>query len=354
MTIPGAARPQKVTLKFLSQLLGLSKTTISVVLNNSPHAKTIAQGTRERVFAAAKEHNYRPNFIGRSLNDGRSYLIGVICPDLSEGYNSSLLAGIEHAMLDTEYQFFVASHHWSETRMQKTAQLFSERNVEGVILVNSPFMPEMNLPAVYIGRHDIEPVATTLSVDNHAGTFAAMRHLVELGHRRIAFLRGHQGSVDSADRWEGVLAAAQQLSIPVQPALTIQLERMGVLSQSAMEEGACCADKLVSRPGRFSAVMAFNDMSAIGAITRFRAVGLRVPEDVSVVGFDDIVEAQIIYPALTTVRQPLRVMGARAAGEMIASITGEPVRQTILFEPELIVRASTAPAATSRSMAANR
>jgi DNA-binding LacI/PurR family transcriptional regulator len=348
MNVAAPIPPAKVTLKFLSQLLGLSKTTISIVLNDSPHAQTISPKTRERVLNAAREHNYRPNFMGRSLNDGRSYLIGVISPDLSEGYTSSLLAGIEQALLESDYQFFIASHHWSETRINKIARLFQDRGVEGIILVNSPFMPTIDLPSLSIGRHDGTIPGTSLIVDNHCGILAAMRHLVELGHSNIAFIRGHRGSVDSTDRWNAVLAAAQQLSVRVQESLVVELERLGVFSHSALDEGAQCADKLIQSRGAFTALLAFNDMSAIGAVNRFRAAGWSIPQELSVVGFDDVVESQILYPALTTVRQPLREMGERAALELIRSITQDAPRETILFKPELLVRGSTgqAPACT--------
>ncbi len=336
----------RVTLKVLAQHLGLSRTTISIVLNNAPQAKTISAQTRERIHQAAKDFSYKPNFLARSLNDGRSYLIGVISPDLSEGYTSSLLAGIEQFLLETEYQFFIASHHWSETRIQRTAQLFAERSVEGIIMVNTPYEFEINLPTVQIGRQIVEPSGTLLTIDNHLGVLRAMRHLVDLGHHRIAFIRGHKDSVDSEDRSDAVLAAAQQLSVSIDPSLIVQLERLDVFSLSAMEEGARCAEQLMHRRGEFTALMAFNDMSAIGAITRLRDAGWAIPSEVSVVGFDDVLEARISYPALTTIQQPLRSMGETAASELISAITHGYHRQTIVFNPELIIRDSTAQART--------
>jgi LacI family transcriptional regulator len=339
----GAHKP-KVTLKFLAEHLGLSRTTISIVLNNTARAETIADATRERILAAAKKFNYKPNFLGRSLSNGRSYLIGVISPDLSEGYTSTLLAGIEQHLLESEYQFFVASHHWSASRLARTATLFAERGVEGVIMVNTPHVPALQVPMVLIGRPATETAGSSLIVDNHAGVFAALRHLQQLGHSKIAFMRGHAGSVDSADRWEATRSAAQQLGLRVSPRLIVQLQRLDLLSVSALEEGAACAERLMRSRGQFTALVAFNDMSALGAINRLRGAGWSIPEELSVVGFDDIMEARISYPALTTVRQPLRIMGETAAREIIRCITAGNHRQTILFTPELILRDSTAPA----------
>jgi LacI family transcriptional regulator len=354
MQAPESAPAQpKVTLKFLAEHLGLSRTTISIVLNNAARAETIAPATRERILAAAKRFDYKPNFLGRSLNNGRSYLIAVISPDLSEGYTSTLLAGIEQHLLNSEYQFFVASHHWSESRLARTATLFAERGVEGVIIVNTPHVPRIHVPTVLIGRHAPESEGSSLIVDNFSGVLAAIRHLKDLGHRNIAFMRGHDGSVDSADRWEATRAAARQLGIRVHPQLVVQLQRLDLLSISALEEGAACAERLMPFRGRFTALVAFNDMSALGAINRLREAGWSIPQELSVIGFDDIVEARIGYPALTTVRQPLRLMGETAAREIIRRINGQGARQTIVFTPELIVRASTSPARGTRSHASS-
>ncbi len=339
----------RVTLKFLAQRLGLSRTTISVVLNDAPQARSIPLQTRERILCEAKQFNYKPSFLGRSLNYGRTYLIGVISPDLSEGYTSGLLGGIEHALLETDYQFFVASHHWSEQRLMRTAQMFAERSVEGLILINSPFVPDVRLPMVHIGHRDDDLSGPTLVVDNHAGILAAMTHLHQLGHRRFAFIRGHQDSADSEDRWNAAQSAAQKLGVCIDASLVVQLERLDMLALSPIEEGVRCAEQLMPRRGSFTALVAFNDMSAIGAINRLTGAGWSIPEELSVVGFDDIRDSRITRPALTTVRQPLGKMGETAAAEMIRCITGTAKSRTIVLVPELVLRDSTAVA-----MAASR
>ena len=339
---------KKVTLKFLAQHLGLSSTTISVVLNNSPIASTIAPRTRERIVQAAKDFGYKPNFFARYLNQGRSYLIGVLSPDLAEGYDASLLAGIEQYLIHGEYQFFVASHQWSEARITRTAELFEERGAEGVILVNSDFFPEIDLPVVRIGRHDPPTKGTSLIVDNHAGIRSALGHLVSLGHRKIAFIKGHTDSSDTEDRWDAVVEAARQLNLTIDPALVTQLERLGNLPMAHVEEGVRCAQRLLPYRRNFTAVMAFNDISAIGAINCFREAGFSIPDDISIVGFDDVAEASITYPTLTTVQQPLRLMGETAAREIISAITEGSKDQQIVFIPKLIVRNSTAPPKSAR------
>jgi LacI family transcriptional regulator len=255
-----------------------------------------------------------------------------------------LLGGIESYLLQTEYQFFVASHRWSATRVNRIAELFLERGAEGVILINSDAFPGIDLPMVRIGRHDPPVKGTSIIVDNYAGALAAMQYLHSLGHNKLAFIKGHEDSVDTVDRWRAVVQAARDLSIPINPSHVVELERLGVHPMAPVEEGMRCAEKLLPYRSEFTALMTFNDISAIGAITRFREAGWNVPSDLSVVGFDDVFEACITYPSLTTVQQPLRLMGETAAREIIEGITNGARDNEIVFTPKLIVRNSTAPA----------
>jgi len=341
--------PKKVTLRFLAEHLGLSKAAVSSVLNNSPLASTFAARTRERIFKAAEEYNYKPNYFARYLNQRRSYLIGVLSPDLAEGYNANVLGAIEEYLLQSDYRYFLATHEWSKTRIERTIQMFLERGVDGLILINTPVNPKVDLPLAVIGKAGTVERGTSIVIDNHAGIRRALEHLVSLGHRKIAFIKGHKDSADTEDRWDAFVAAARNLSIKVDPKLVVQLERLGAQQISAIEEGAWCAQQLFSRHREFTALMAFNDISAIGAINRFREHGWRIPQDLSVVGFDDVVAARIAYPALTTVQQPLQLMGQMAAREVINAITDGVKDQHLVLTPQLIVRDSTAAARTTRS-----
>jgi DNA-binding LacI/PurR family transcriptional regulator len=334
--------PKKVTLKFLSERLGLSRSAISIVLNNSPLASTFASQTRERILKAAEEYKYKPNYFARYLNQRRSYLIGVLSPDLAEGYDAGVLAGIEEYLLQSNYHFFVASHQWSKTRVERTTQMFLERGVDGIILVNTDLGSEVDLPVVKIGKAGTGGRGTSIIINNHEGIQRALEHLVSLGHRKIAFFKGHKDSADTEDRWDAVVTAARNLSIKVNPKLVLQLERVGTQQTSAIEEGTRCAEQLLSSHREFTALMAFNDISAIGAINRFREDGWCIPQDLSVVGFDDVVAARITYPPLTTVQQPLRKMGEIAAREVISAITDGAKDQQLVLTPELVIRNSTA------------
>ena len=341
--------PKKVTLKFLAGRLGLSKAAVSSVLNNSPLARSFAPETRERIYKAAEKYKYKPNYFARYLNQRRSYLIGVLSPDLAEGYSASVLEGIEEYLLQSDYHFFLASHEWSKARIERTIEMFLERGVDAIILINTPLSSQVDLPLAVIGKADGVERGISITIDNHAGIRIALEHLVSLGHRKIAFIKGHKGSADTEDRWAAVLTAARSLSIKVDPKLVVQLERLGAQQLSSIEEGACCAQKLFSRRREFTALMAFNDLSAIGAINRFREHGWRIPQDLSVIGFDDVAAARIVYPALTTVQQPLQLMGQMAAREVINAITNGVKEQRLVLTPQLIVRHSTAPARLTRA-----
>jgi LacI family transcriptional regulator len=253
------------------------------------------------------------------------------------------MRGIESQLLVEGYCYFVASHQGQPDRIQQCPRMLIDRGVEGVIFVNTPVVQESSVPVVAISGHQRVPGVTNIAVDNAQATFAALEHLVLLGHKRIAFFKGHRGSLDTIHRWKGILKAAARLGIQVLPELTAELQReVPHPGPSVPGEGYVNAKKLLSA-GQFTALFAFNDISAIGAIRAFRDAGLRVPEDVSVVGFDDIQAAAYLTPGLTTVRQPLQQMGEMAASQLLQRIAnpGKKVPQRILLAPELIVREST-------------
>jgi LacI family transcriptional regulator len=294
---------------------------------------------------AAKKLQYRPNFFARSLSLKRGFMVGVLVPEISEGYAASVMRGIEDELLSEGYFYFVASHRGKPDLIQEYPRMLVDRAVEGIILLNTPVVQTLPVPVVAIAGHHRMAGVTNIAVDNKKATFAALQHLVTLGHRHIAFFKGHRGSSDTEYRWKGVLQAAAKLGIEVRPELTIQLQReVESPGPSVPEEGYVTAQDLLATRERFTALFAFNDISAIGAVRAFRDAGLRVPEDVSVVGFDDIQAAAYLTPRLTTVRQPLRQMGEMAAKQLlmrIANANGK-VPKLISMTPELVVRESTA------------
>jgi DNA-binding LacI/PurR family transcriptional regulator len=334
-----------VSLKFLAEHLGLSRTTVSLVINRSPSAKSIPQPTQDRVRAAARELNYRPNFMARSLRQQRSFTIGVIVPEISEGYAALVLSGIEDHLLEQGYLYFVVSHRHRKELIEEYPRQLQQRSVEGLIALDTACPESLVVPVVAVSGHR-EAAGVTSIVPNHAlAAKLALEHLAQLGHRRIAFLKGQESSPGTELRWESARNAARNLDLEIDSSLTAQLE-----GESASTRPGHEATRNLLAAGRpFTALLACDDISAIGAIHALREAGRRVPEDVSVVGFDDMASAALQNPALTTVRQPLQQMGAIAAETLLQRINAgadAPCPEAIVVDPRLIVRASTAPAST--------
>ena len=332
------------TLRSLSHRLKLSPATVSVVINDSPAAKAIPARTKDRILKLARKLNYRANFFARSLSLKRGFTVGVLLPELSEGYAAAIMSGIEDLLFKEGYFYFVASHRGHVDLIRQYPLMLIDRAVEGIILVNTPLAHALPIPAVSISGHRRVKGVINVGVDNEKGAFLAVEHIVKLGHTEIAFFKGHPGSADTTYRWKGVCRAASKLGIRIRPELTLQLQ--GGASHpgpSVPEEGYENAQRLLAAGRPFTALVAFNDISAIGAMRAFSDAGMGVPEDVSVVGFDDIQGAAYMTPRLTTVRQPLRRMGEIAAQHLLARISQGGVcgTQQVSVEPELIVREST-------------
>lgn len=345
---PHAQTPaQPVSLKFLAEHLGLSPATVSLVINKSPSAKSIPYRTQERIREAAGRLNYRPSFTARSLRAQRSFTVGVVVPEISEGYAALVLSGIEDHLLQEGYFYFVVSHRHRSDLIEEYPRLLQQRAVEGLIAVDTACPEHVTIPLVAVSGHRDLPGVTNIALNHPRAAKLALEHLAQLGHRRIAFIKGQAFSSDTEARWKAVCDAAAKAGLEIHEGLTAQL----VGESSSPELGYEAGQKLLAAKEAFTALFAFNDVSAIGAIRALREAGLRIPEDVSVVGFDDIQSAAFQNPGLTTVRQPLREMGVIAAETLLRRINA-PAKSVypkfITIEPELIVRASTTAVAKQR------
>ena len=333
----------RITLRKLAEHLGLSRTTISTILNDVPEAARFPEETRRRVVESAKKLGYRPNYFARSLGRKRSYLIGVIAPDLGNGYEAALLSGFERRLLNTGYISFVSNHFWSTSLLQRHVETLCDRGAEGLLLIDSTPSESPGIPAVTICTNRSPIWSTRVSIDNAFGIWEAINHLAGLGHGEIAFIKGPEWNGDTEDRWNAVLATCKKLGVRVDPRLTVQLERLEPTGMRHAEEGRIAAQKLLRCGKRFTALVAYNDISALGAMTALREAGHKIPEDVSVMGFDDIEFASIAYPPLTTIRQPLRDMGAAAAELLLRKFANDESVGNICVRPELVIRSSTCP-----------
>ena len=332
-----AERP--ATLKMIADYLDLSPATVSIVLNNSPVASSIPVTTKQRIQAAAKKFAYRPNLHARMLRSRLTNTIGIIAPELSEGYFTGVMLGVEKYLLQEGFLYFTVSHLGQSDLKDEYQELLMRRRVDGLLFVNTQLALNIPMPVVGVSSHSKAPGITNVMLDHTAAAKMALHHLYDLGHRRIAFMKGQRYSLDSESRWQSIVTIAQEIGLIVRPELCIFLEENVWTPQL----GYPPVRDLLARTRDFTALFCFNDTSAIGAIRAIQDAGLTCPNDISVIGFDDIIVADYFNPRLTTVRQPLFEMGTTAAKLLIKRIQApdEPYPQDVWFEPELIVREST-------------
>jgi DNA-binding LacI/PurR family transcriptional regulator len=334
-----------VTLKAVSKCVGLTPGTVSAVLNNSLACRSVSERTKRRIFAAARELESEPNYSARALRVKRSSTIGVIASEVGDPYGQLIISGIERYLRANGFFYLTAVHRHDQELFENYSRLLLERGVEGFITVDTFIVREPPLPTVAVAGHRPFASVTNIVLDHKAAAFSALRHLLENGHREFAFMKGPVISSDSENRWQSIAEASRELGIRIHPDLVVELNEPHACAARAPEYAYPFAKELLSRNRPFTALFAYNDNSAIAAIRAFQDAGLRVPENVSVIGFDDIPLASYSNPTLTTVRQPLQKMGEIAARTLLDRIENRSQYVAeIAIEPELIVRHSTGPA----------
>ena len=330
-------KPEPIGLRKLAEHLGLNPATVSVVLNNVP-GRSIPQATRDRIKAAAEKLNYQPSHLARSLRNRRTQTIGILVPELGDGYHTQVMGGIGDHLMDAGYFYFTAHHRHRKNLIEEYSQMLLGRGAEALISIDTKLEHGFPVPVVAVAGHKPISGVTNIVLDHRFAAELTLTHLHSLGHRHIAFMRGQAFSSDSEERWESIVAAAKEIGIEIRPELTVQLDR----DLTSPELGYPVMQQLLSAGKKFTALVAFNDPSAIGAIRALQDIGLKVPGDVSVIGFDDIKVAAFNNPRLTTIRQPLSNMGRIAAQCVLNRLNGsEQFRKQITVEPELVVRDST-------------
>jgi DNA-binding LacI/PurR family transcriptional regulator len=336
---PDANRRPAVTLRSVAELVGLTASTVSAVLNSSSASRSVPEHTKKRIRAAARALDYRPNFFARSLRAKRTYMIGVIVEEIGDAYSALVISGIERYLREQNVFFLTVAHRHDKKLLESYSAVLRERGVEGFITVDTILAEEPPLPTVAVAGHRKIRGVTNIVLDHRRAASLALTHLANLGHEKIAFMKGSELSADSDDRWNAICEIAAKLGIRMRQELVVQL--IGV--DPTPNLGYPFAKQLLARKQPFTALFAYNDISAIGSICAFQEAGLQVPDDISVVGFDDIQSAAYITPPLTTVRQPLLKVGEIAARSLLDRIEARTKYVSeIVIEPELIVRKSTA------------
>jgi DNA-binding LacI/PurR family transcriptional regulator len=344
-----------VRLLDVARACGLSVSTVSIVLSDAPLAQNVAATTREQIRAKAQELGYHPDAYARSLRRRRSQTIGVVAFDLSDPFCIPIVRGIQEGLSPASYLPLLMDAQTERGLFDKYLQMILERRAEGVIVIASWIFNESNLladveknnvPLVIVGRDLTGRGISSVQVDNHAGGTLAMRHVYELGHRRVAVIRGPAELFDSEPRWTGVRQFAANEGLEIDPRLVFELPgSMGMAS--GFDGGAAFARQMLATGLAFTAVIAFDDLTALGVVRGLTEAGLRVPHDCSVLGFDDVLPASVATPGLTTIRQPLKEMGGIAARWALEAIEARekgasPPLLSCQAEPELVIRESTA------------
>ena len=344
-----------VTIREVAKESGFSSTTVSIVLNSASLARYIPDSTKNKIHKAAKKLGYRPNLFARTLRNQRTHTVGVMVFDMTDPYCTPILRGIESALYEASFLPILTDVHNERSRFERYLEMLLDRRIEALIVVANWLFVDIdvlgdleknNIPTAMIGRELNTGSVSSVTVDNELGAHAAIEHLYSLGHRRIAFIRGPRHITDTAPRWKGIRKFAREHQLQIDSELVLDLpESSNPLS--SFEAGRTLTETLLRKKREFTAMMAFDDMTAFGVVRALNNRGIRVPEQCSVIGFDDIAHSSILTPALTTVRQPMPEMGKTAVSIIAKAI--DALREKNKFpavhrklQPELVARASTA------------
>ena len=353
-----------VTLLDIARACGFSVSTVSIVLSEAPLSQNVAATTRERIRAMAQQLGYHPDAFARSLRRRHSQTIGVLAYDLTDPFCIPIVRGIQSGLHPTNYLPLLMDAQTQRKLFDSYLKMILERRAECVIVIASWVFEETNLladieknhvPIVIVGRDLTSRRISSVLVDNEAGGALAMRHLCELGHRRIAVIRGPEELFDSEPRWAGVQRVAAEAGIRIEPRLVYQLPGI-VDAISGFRGGRSFAKQMLESGCPFTAVLAFDDLTALGVVRGLSEAGLRVPEDCSVLGFDDVLPAEVATPGITTIRQPLKEMGLQAVSWALKAldarergVKGKP--QLYKASPQLVTRKSTSEPPNSKKHA---
>ena len=333
-----------VSIKDLARLVGVSHSTVSRALRASP---VVNPKTAARIRKVAEQQGYRASLIGRSLVTRRSMTVGCVATDIADPFVAGVVGGIEEVANQQGFAVFLASSHADPQRELDVVRSFHERRVDGVIVPASrvgslylTHLAELQIPIVLINDQHPGSYTYSVGIDNVNAARRITRHLLKLGHQRIAYIGNRSGSQADADRFNGYRVELRTARLPFRRDLVMHAD-------ASPEGGSAVMQRLLARH-RPTAVFCYDDLTALGALAAARSAGVSVPGDLSVVGFDDLFVASYTTPPLTTIRQPMKDMGRRAAEILLALLRGEVAEKKVMFQGALVVRESTAAPRNSR------
>lgn len=330
-----------VSIKDIAKVMNISYSTVSRALNNSPRVKL---ETRELIQRKAVEMGYLPSAIARSLVTRRTNTIGIVVTKITDLFFAEVIQGIEETAVNRGYSVILTNSDGKPDYELAAIQTLRERRVDGIILVAACASteakqrlfasPEIETPIVIINNVHQQHVGYSIETDNLGGGRAATQHLLDFGHRRIAYIAGPSNEWDSVERQQGYEQALQGAGISLDPMLIGRGTNFAQGGLTAMQQ-------LLALPDPPTAVFCYNDVTALGAIRAASATGRRIPQDLSIIGFDDIALAPYFEPPLTTIAQAKREMGEKAVQMVLDLLAGKPVVEKWVLPSELTVREST-------------
>ena len=333
-----------VTIKDIAKIAGVSHTTVSRALHDSP---VIAPNTIHRIKTIAGDLGYLPSAMGRGLKTRQTRALGVIVSSLADPFWSEVMQGIDAVLHPAGYSLIISASRRDKQREKEIVRAMGERRVDGVIMCSPPFDPEhgrslhnYGLPMVVVNNQSAEDIQYSVYHDNEYGTRQVVRHLIDLGHRKIAFLGNQQGGRTTMERESGYRAEMQAAGLPIPEGYVV----MG--PENTPAGGCSAAQQLIALPEKPTAIVCYNDLMAVGVYSALYFAGLSVPRDLSVAGFDNLLISAFLTPPLTTFSQPMHQLGMEAARLLLSLLEehgGEsPVpQQAICVRGELLVRGST-------------
>lgn len=330
-----------VTLKDIAERVGVSKSTVSRVLNGIPKA---SKETREKIFEVANELNYSPNEVARSLVKKKTNTIGLIISDISNLYFSMVADGIESIAAQKDYSLIISTTGGQEEQELKYIRIFKEKRVDGLIYISGKLpqsceqaLQKLDIPVVVVSRY-LHSTLPSVHIDNVQESLKAVQYLIDLGHRNIAMISGDYKDIESgAFRVKGYKKALEKNNIEFKPENVFE-------GNFKLDSGINAMKKVLKLKPRPTAVFVGNDEMAVGAIKTIKKSGLKVPEDISIIGFDNNIIARVSDPELTTVGQPEKKIGSTAMRMLDKLIRGKELQEINVYLPcQLIKRGSTAP-----------
>ena len=306
-----------VTIGKVARAAGVSASTVSRVLNGTA---VVSDVKKQAIDEAIASLGFVPNPIARGLAGGRTFSIGVVTQALDSPFYGAAMRGIEEELMPAGYNALFVSGHWNASAEARCLAVLQSRRVDGIIVLTGRLSDQALIayaksqPLVVTGRTLKAPGLFALNFDNFEGGRLATQHLIHLGHQRIAFITGDPGHPDATERLRGYRAALEAAGIAFDEALVVPGEYHEL-------SGLLAVDRLLETRQRFTAIFAANDQMAIGAALGLQRRSLRVPEDVSIVGFDDLPTSQYAIPPLTSVQQPAYELGRLAASAMLQLLT---------------------------------